>query len=483
MHMPGDAPGTALRDGLQAADSWPLSDAGLTDEGAWALLDAAPDGVILVDESGLILLVNRQTERLFGYDRADLLGRTVDDLLPEQLRQLHGAHRTRYRVEPRARPMDVGTTLFGRRADGSEFPLEISLSPMRTVDGLRVVAAVRDITDRIEAEAVALRLSETLDALRDAVFIFDAETLRFTHVNQGAVEQVGYPRDELVGMTMLHIAPEFTEATLRALLEPFARGETSSATFTTTHRHRNGIDVPVEVTLEARRHDDGRPHNYITIVRDIADRLEVEQRLRRTEQDLLVSEDRDRIARDLHDRTIQRLFAAGLTLQGAQSRCEEEEVAARLGAVIDDLDDTIRELRSVIFGLHARAGDSGLRSEVLRVIADERPALGFHPRVRFDGLIDAVSDAIANELLPTLREALSNVARHAHASSAEVVLEGGDNVVLRVLDNGIGIADNVVSGNGTRNFATRASILGGECRVTARPEGGTMLEWSVPNRR
>ncbi len=156
-------------------------------------------------------------------------------------------------------------------------------------------------------------------------------------------------------------------------------------------------------------------------------------------------------------------------------------MADRLSTVVDDLDDTIRELRSVIFGLHTHAQDWGLRSEILRVISDERVALGVEPQVRFDGLIDTVSDAIATELLAALREALSNVARHAHASSVQVVVECDDNVVLRVVDDGSGVPENAVSGNGTRNLTARALLLGGRCRLAARPDGGTILEWLVPN--
>src|SRR5438034_3559601 len=112
--MQGDVPGTLAQDGpIVRESSRPLSDAGLSDEMAWSLLDAAPDGIIMADEDGLILLVNRQTEDLFGYERGDLLGRSVDDLLPERFRQIHRAHRTRYRVEPRTRTMGAGLTLFG----------------------------------------------------------------------------------------------------------------------------------------------------------------------------------------------------------------------------------------------------------------------------------------------------------------------------------------------------------------------------------
>ena len=183
-----------------------------------AAIDAAPDGIVMADEDGQILFANRQVEELFGYDRDSLLGRSVDELLPEDLRKVHRAHRTRYRVEPRLRSMGAGLMLFGRRSDGTDFPVEISLSPMPSDHGLRVVAVVRDVTERLLAEAAGREVREALDVTRDAVLVLDADTLRFTYANQGATEQVGYSHAELLEMTMLHITPEFTEHQLRELL-------------------------------------------------------------------------------------------------------------------------------------------------------------------------------------------------------------------------------------------------------------------------
>ena len=434
----------------------------------------------MADEAGQILLANRQVEQLFGYGRGDLLGRSVDDLLPESLRQVHRAHRTRYRAEPRIRTMGAGLHLLGRRSDGSEFPVEISLSPIKTDDGLRVVAAIRDITDRMRTEAEAREVRDILDATRDGVFIFDADTLCFTYVNQGACDQVGYSSAELLQMTMLHIAPDFTEAKLRALLEPLERGDVSSTTFVTVHRRRDGSDVPVEVVMQAVRGEEGRPRRYVKIVRDIRERLETEERLRQVEQDLRLVEDRERIARDLHDIVIQKLFAAGMTIQGVWSRTTEPDQARRLSSVVDDLDDTIREIRSVIFSLQSNRAD-GLRSDILRIVSEERLVLGFEPRVRFEGPVDTISESVAAELLASLREALSNVGRHAGASAVEIIVESGENVCLTVLDDGRGIPEAVTFGNGIRNLTERATMLGGRCHIGARPGGGTTLEWQVPN--
>jgi signal transduction histidine kinase len=282
---------------------------------------------------------------------------------------------------------------------------------------------------------------------------------------------------------MLHITPEFDEHSVRELLEPMVTGEATSIMFTTVHRHRDGTDIPVEILMQALPGDDGTPKRYVKIVRDVRERLEAEQRLQRAEQHLRIVEDRERIARDLHDVVIQKLFAAGMTVQSVAARSTDAEHSTRLHRVVDDLDDTIREIRSVIFSLHADARDRpGLRASVLRVVDEERDALGLEPRIRFDGPVDAVSDHVSGELLPALQEALSNVAKHAQAASVEIDVAHRDGVVtLRVTDDGLGLGSTDNGGNGVRNLAARAEKLGGRCLVEAGRERGTVLEWQVPD--
>src|SRR5262249_46991062 len=140
---------------------------GFGDDVAWNVVDAAPDAIVMVDEDGRILLVNRQTEAVFGYDRRELLGRSVEDLLPERFRHVHRGHRAEYRAEPRTRPMGVGITLSGRRKSGEDFPVEISLSPMQVDGRFTVVAAVRDITERVETETRLRDAERELHLLED----------------------------------------------------------------------------------------------------------------------------------------------------------------------------------------------------------------------------------------------------------------------------------------------------------------------------
>ncbi|MFE0349891.1 GAF domain-containing sensor histidine kinase [Streptomyces griseoluteus] len=204
---------------------------------------------------------------------------------------------------------------------------------------------------------------------------------------------------------------------------------------------------------------------------------------RQDAQQLALLEDRDRIARDLHDLAIQRLFATGMTLQSAGRFIEHPKAADRVLRAVDDLDETIKIIRSTIFGLRAREGGagSGLRARVVRVAGEAAPVLGFAPGVGMEGLIDTdVPVRIADHVVAVLSEALTNVARHAGAHTVEVVLTtDGREVVLRVADDGVGIPSGGRR-SGLRNMAERAEQLGGRLELGGSEGGGAVLVWSVP---
>ncbi|TDE34319.1 GAF domain-containing sensor histidine kinase [Actinomadura sp. 6K520] len=208
--------------------------------------------------------------------------------------------------------------------------------------------------------------------------------------------------------------------------------------------------------------------------------LELGDRRRDTER-LALLEDRDRIAKDLHDTVIQRLFATAMTLMAAIKITQKREVAVRVQRAVDDLDDTIRQIRSSIFALQAPADEESLRSRVHALVDAAAGQLGFAPSVRLDGLLDtAVDDASGEHLLAVVREALSNVARHADATETAVVIDVGDeDLTLRVEDDGAGIPEGGRR-SGLRNMADRAKGLGGGFSTRDRPGGGTVLVWRVP---
>jgi signal transduction histidine kinase len=197
---------------------------------------------------------------------------------------------------------------------------------------------------------------------------------------------------------------------------------------------------------------------------------------------MAVFEDRDRIARDLHDLVIQRLYATGMSLQGTMSMITAPAVADRVSKSVDALDDTIREIRSTIFALqaHPEATSASLLARILYVAQEMAPALGFAPSLRLEGALDTLVPAgIAEHLLTALREALSNAARHAGANRVEVTILVNRELTLTVRDDGVGIAPGGRR-SGLRNLEERAAALGGSLVVGPAEGGGTELSWQVP---
>jgi len=206
---------------------------------------------------------------------------------------------------------------------------------------------------------------------------------------------------------------------------------------------------------------------------------------RHDSEQLAVLQDRDRIARDLHDLVIQRLYATGMSLQGAVPLIVRPEVADRVSSAVDALDETIREIRSAIFSLqsHSDMKQNGLRAKILEVVEEMTAPLGFAPSLRLVGPLDEdVPGEIGEQLLGALREALSNAARHAGASSVDVTVACGSDLVLRVRDNGRGLGKSTRR-SGLAKLAERARGLGGRLRVGRAKGGGTDLEWRVALRR
>ena len=193
-------------------------------------------------------------------------------------------------------------------------------------------------------------------------------------------------------------------------------------------------------------------------------------------------EDRERIARDLHDTVIQRLFAVGLSLQSTLRLVNDSVVTERLLTAVNDLDVTVRDVRAAIFELHSeRIAGSSVRQQLLQLSVESARALGFDPVIRFDGPIDsAVTETIADELYAVIREALTNVAKHAHATSTEVAVTVRDALLtVAVTDDGVGYAPTSRSGRGLENLRTRAGRCGGSFEIHAQGDG-TRVVWAIP---
>ena len=210
--------------------------------------------------------------------------------------------------------------------------------------------------------------------------------------------------------------------------------------------------------------------------------LQLEEK-NRTQRQLDVFADRDRIARDLHDHVIQRLFATGLQLQSTLRRVPDPAAQQRIGQAVEDLDTTIREIRTAIFDLHTTADDTGLRRKLLDTASEAAAGSALSPSVRISGPVDTVVPAqVATHAVAVVREAISNAVRHGHAATVTLTVDAGDDLVVDVLDDGVGIPADV-GRSGLHNLEDRARECGGRLSVHQVEPSGTRLTWRVPLHR
>lgn len=241
-----------------------------------ALLEAAPDAMVIVDDTGIIRLVNAQTEALFGHPRNELLGRPIEMLVPQRFRAQHPGHRLGYSANQQVRPMGANLDLYGLRRDGAEFPVEISISPLQTPDGLLISAAVRDVSERKAAEA---RFRALLEAAPDAIVIVD-DTGTIQLVNAQTEALFGYRREELLGQPAEILVPQRFHDHHPAHRHGYVdnrRVRPMGAGLELYGVRRNGAEFPVEISLSPLETPEGTLVS--AAIRDVSERKKAETQL------------------------------------------------------------------------------------------------------------------------------------------------------------------------------------------------------------
>lgn len=236
------------------------------------LLDSAPDAMVISNEEGMITMVNRKAESLFGYKREELVGWFVEVLVPERYRRKHGGLRNSYISNVSNRVMGVERELYGVAKDGHEFPLEISLAPIETEEGLMISSAIRDITERKQAEQQLQLANATMNKSKNAFFWLTA-TGQVRYVNDFACTSIGYSREELIGKYVWDFDPDFPPEALPPFWEELKK--TGVKALETRHRRKDGTTFPVEVTANYIT-SGGEEHNFV-FVQDITERKRTEK--------------------------------------------------------------------------------------------------------------------------------------------------------------------------------------------------------------
>jgi|GEM_PF-388716 len=254
-----------------------------------AILNSAPDAIVITDADAQIVLVNRQTEQLFGYQREALLGQPVEVLLPERLRELHAQHRATFVNEPHTRPMGVGLDLVARRNDGTEFPVEVSLSPLHTDDGLLITSVIRDVSERkrVEAElrASQARLAGVLEIAEDAIVSVD-DTQHIQRFNHGAEATFGYDAAEVIGQHLDMLIPPRFHTAHQQHVRGFAGAPEIARTMGERREiyglRKDGTEFPAEASISKLRVGDETV--FTVILRDTTERKRAADELERKVQ-------------------------------------------------------------------------------------------------------------------------------------------------------------------------------------------------------
>lgn len=468
------------------------------------LLDAVADGLLVCDADGLIVAVNHRIEELAGYEVEEMVGQPVEVLVPGSLRSHHESHRTDFMDSGHpTRPMGTGLDTRMLTKTGQAIPVDIALATLPMAGEIMVVTAVRDATHRILQEQSIRATTEVTQAILKgrtaediyalicdrAVDLMEASTALIalrTQRGEGfeVVAAAGIGSSRLSGATLDDpMWEKAVQVEHRTLLEgDFAHLKARldsllgpAVLFPLPEGQRLGF------ILIGDSYD--RPpfqEEHVKILETFASQAGLAFAYGRRLRALAIAGDRDRIARDLHDLIIQRLFGAGISLQViAQTFADNQDLVARLQEVIASLDTGIVELRRSIFDLE-RKDQLEFRDRVLIAVEEVLSDHEIATTVKVDEVAYDPPEAKVTHLLATLREALTNAGRHSSASRVDISISVGSDLVLVVSDNGSGLPHNVSKGHGLVNMAERAEQLGGELQVSDSQDGGLELLWRVP---
>jgi PAS domain S-box-containing protein len=406
-----------------------------------AFLEAAPDSIVVVDGKGRIAIANALAERLFGYSRDELIGQPIELLVPDRYRGDHIEHRSRYFREPRTRSMGEGQALSGRRKDGTEFLVEISLSPLKTDRGVLVISIIRDTTQRRQAEA---KFRGLLESAPDGIVVVD-HSGRIVIVNSQTERIFGYSRDELVGQPIEILVPiRYKQVHVAHRNGYFGNPKTrpmGGSSTSLTGCKKDGTEFPVEISLSPMHTG---PELLVTAaIRDISERKQVETRLRTSlkEKEVLLKEIHHRVKNNLQIvSSMLNLQMDQIADQRALALFKESQARVRSIALFHEKLYQSKDLAHVDMGEYLR----GLTASLFATYGVNPDDLAFS--IDAEDVPMGVDAAISCGLIAN--ELVSNSLKHAFPAgrkgSVHVALRrDGERAVLEVRDDGIGVPEGV----------------------------------------
>lgn len=446
------------------------------------ILETAVEGIITIDERGIVESFNLAAERIFGFKAAEVIGKNVSVLMPSPHHEQHDSYLANYRHTGHAKIIGIGREVAGRRKDGTVFPMDLSVSEVRLAKRRLFTGFIRDITVRKEAEKALVHYAALVESSDDAII---GKTLEgfVTSWNKGAEAVFGYARGEMVGKPISVLIPPDRKDEEPEILKKIKRGE-SVDHYETLRRRKDGKLIDISVTISPIRDADGKIIGASKVARDITER-------KRLEREILEISDREqrRIGHDLHDGLCQHLAGIEMMSQVLEQKLtpHSKDAAKRAGDIAKNVREAISQTRSLARGLSPVTLESEGLGSALHELAVNTEKM-FNVECRFDGdLHVSVPDhAVATHLFRLAQEAVSNAIRHGKAKRISIELQAdARRVYLTVDDNGKGFSKNGSAnskGMGLRIMKSRVGMMGGTLAIETNPGGGTSVICSVPNR-
>lgn len=446
-----------------------------------AILETAVEGIITIDDHGIIESVNLAAEKMFGYAAREIIGKNVSILMPMPHQAAHDGYLENYRRTGQAKIIGIGREVAGRRKDGSIFPMDLSVSEVKLADRRIFTGFIRDITDRKAAEKVLQHYAALVESSDDAIIGKDLNGC-VTSWNKGAELIFGYTRAEMLGQPIAILIPDDRKEEEPNILKKICRGE-SVDHFETVRRRKDGKLIDISVTISPIRDTKGNIIGASKVARDITERKRLEKAI------LEISErEQRRIGQDLHDGLCQHLAGIEMLSQVLAQKLapKAEDASARATEIAAAVRDAISQTRLLARGLSPVTLEAeGLMSALTELALNAekmfrvRCVLDCPEVVKFD------DHAAATHLFRIAQEAVSNAIKHGKAKTISLHLTAtASHLQLRVDDDGIGFPEKLPphSGMGLRIMRSRIGMVGGTLTIERRPTGGTSVTITAPKK-
>jgi PAS domain S-box-containing protein len=435
-----------------------------------AILDTAVEGIITIDERGIIESFNQAAEKFFGYTAAEAIGQNVKMLMPEPFRHQHDGYIKNYHSTGDAKIIGIGREVMGRRKDGSVFPMDLSVSEVRLADARVFAGFVRDISQRKESEKALLHYAALVESSDDAIV---GKTLDgyITSWNRGAEIVFGYSRGEMTGKHISVLIPPDRLDEEPAILEKIRRGE-SVDHYETVRRRKDGKLIHISVTVSPIRDAGGKIIGASKVARDITERKRLE-----TEITEISKREQQRIGQDLHDGLCQELAGIQLMCQVLEQKLtgKSKVEAKQVADIGEHIRQAIGHTRKLARGLSPVELETNGFVSALLELADHARNL-FHIECRFEceAPISIRDNVAATHLYRIAQEAINNAVKHGHAQRVIISLKyAGDKIALSIADNGLGFSNESRKGPGMglHTMKYRAGVLGAPLEVRSDGAG------------